>query len=361
FLKLYRRIEEGTNPDVELPRHLTEEAGFPHAPTYAGSIGWQRNLSSPVTLALLLQFVPNEGDAWSFALDNVDSALSHALTLKGKLSALPEAPTSMLAITAESLPTVVRDVIGPVFVDMMSLLGQRTGEMHLALMSLHQSPEVTPEPFSLLYQKSLYQSIRGLTLKVFNELEESLRVLDAPTAEAVRAVLAHRKAILNRLHRLMDRKMQAMKIRTHGDYHLGQVLYTGKDFVIIDFEGEPARSLTERRLKQSALRDVAGMIRSFHYAAQGSLLRRTDKQSVDIDYLRQWADRWHCYVSGVFLQAYRRTVADRRVVPADPADFATLLETFLIEKAVYELGYELHHRPDWLMIPVRGIEQTLKT
>ena len=123
----------------------------------------------------------------------------------------------------------------------MALLGRRTGELHLALMSLSQSPEVTPEPFSLLYQKSLYQSIRGLTLKVLNELEDRLRSLDPPTAEAVKGVLANRKTILGRLHRLIDKKIQTLKIRTHGEYHLGQVLYTGKDFVIIDFEGEPAR------------------------------------------------------------------------------------------------------------------------
>ncbi len=360
FLKLYRRIEEGINPDVELSRYLTEETSFANLPAYVGGIGWQRERSSPVTIALLLQFVPNQGDAWSFALDNLGNSLSHALTLKGKLQALPELPASVLALDPESIPVAVRDFIGPVYLEMMSLLGRRTGELHLALMSLAQSPDVAPEPFSLLYQKSLYQSIRGLTLKVLNELESSLPSLEPPVAEAVKGVLAHRKTILLRVRRIIDKKIQAMKIRTHGDYHLGQVLYTGKDFVIIDFEGEPARSLTERRLKQSALRDVAAMVRSFHYAAQGSLILRADKQSMDLDYLRHWADLWYFYVSGVFLQAYRRTVADSQVVPTDPTDFTTLLETFILEKAVYELGYELNHRPDWLLIPVRGIEQILK-
>jgi maltose alpha-D-glucosyltransferase/alpha-amylase len=360
ILKLYRRLEDGTNPDVELPRQLTEEAGFTHTPAYAGSIEWQRDRLSRVTLALLQQFVPNQGDAWAFACNNLDNSLSHALTLKGKLEVLPDLPASVLTVDPESLPPVVRDFIGPVFLEMISLLGRRTGELHLALASLSQNREVTPEPFSLLYQKSLYQSIRGLTLKVFNELESSLPSLETPTADAVLGVLANRKVILNRLRRLIDKKIPTLKIRTHGDYHLGQVLYTGKDFVIIDFEGEPARSLTERRLKQSALRDVAGMVRSFHYAAQGSLLLRTDKQSIDIEYLRHWADLWYLCVSGVFLDAYRRTVAASSVVPTDPAGFAVLLETFILEKAIYELGYELHHRPDWLMIPVHGIEQILK-
>jgi maltose alpha-D-glucosyltransferase / alpha-amylase len=360
FLKLYRRVEEGTNPDVELPRHLTEETEFAHTPAYAGSLAWQRERSSPLTIALLLQYVPNQGDAWSFALGSVDNSLNDALALKGKLEALPEVPASILAIDPNALPAVAREFIGPVYTEMMGLLGRRTGELHLALMSLSQNPEVTAEPFSLLYQKSLYQSIRGLTLKVLNELEGSLRSLDPALAEAIKGVLAQRKTILNRIHRIIDKKISALKIRTHGDYHLGQVLYTGKDFVIIDFEGEPARSLTERRLKQSALRDVAGMIRSFHYAAQGSLILRADKQAVDIDYVRHWADLWYFYVSGIFLHAYRQTVADSGVVPTDPTDFAVLLETFLLEKAVYELGYELRHRPDWLMIPVRGLEQTLK-
>jgi maltose alpha-D-glucosyltransferase/alpha-amylase len=360
FLKLHRRLEEGINPDAELSRYLTEETTFAHVPAYVGGIGWQRERSSPVTIALLLQFVPNQGDAWSFALDNIGNSLSHALTLKGQLQALPELPAAVREMDPESIPAVVRDFIGPVYLEMMSLLGRRTGELHLALMSLSQSPDVTPEPFSLLYQKSLYQSIRGLTLKVLNDLEGRLASLEAPTAEAVKGVLANRKTILLRVRRIIDKKIQALKIRTHGDYHLGQVLYTGKDFVIIDFEGEPARSLTERRLKQSALRDVAAMVRSFHYAAQASLILRADKQSMDLDYLRHWADLWYFYVSGMFLQAYRRTVADSQVVPTDPADFAALLETFILEKAVYELGYELNHRPDWLMIPVRGIEQILK-
>ncbi len=276
------------------------------------------------------------------------------------MEAQPELPASVLAADPNSMPTVVRDFIGPVFLEMIGLLGRRTGELHLALASLSQNPEVTPEPFSLLYQKSLYQSIGGLTLKVLRDLENSLRSLEAPTAEAVQRVLARRKTILSRIHRIMDKKIPALKIRIHGDYHLGQVLYTGKDFVIIDFEGEPARSFTERRLKHSALRDVAAMVRSFPYAAQGSLLLRADKQSLDLDYVRRWADLWYLYVSGIFVDAYRRTVASAPVVPADAADFSVLLETFILEKAIYELGYELHHRPDWLMIPVHGIEQILK-
>ncbi len=158
-------------------------------------------------------------------------------------------------------------------------------------------------------------------------------------------------ALLGRLHHLIDKKIQTLKIRTHGDYHLGQVLYTGKDFVIIAFEGEPSRSITERRLKQSALRDVAAMVRSFHYAAQESLLRRAEKQSLDLDYLRHLGGpvvllrQWHLLAvvspdrgRGSPNAIYRVWEPGHPVVPTDPADFATLLEIFILEKAVYELG-----------------------
>ena len=311
-------------------------------------------------MAVLLQLVPNQGDAWSFTLDSIDRSFSDALAMKSKLQVLPEMPPSLHPISPEALPQVVRDFIGPVYVQMVDLLGQRTGELHLALMSLSQSPDLTPEPLSLLYQKSLYQSIRGLVLQVFSDLDANLRSLDPPTAEAVRRVLGERKTILNRVHRIMDRKITAMKIRTHGDYHLGQVLYTGKDFVIIDFEGEPNRTVTERRLKKPALRDIAGMIRSFHYAAYVSLFQRATQQGTDVEYLRHWADLWHTCVHGLFLHSYLKTVAGSRVVPSDEKDFAVLLETFVLEKAVYELGYELNNRPDWLMIAVRGVEQILR-
>jgi maltose alpha-D-glucosyltransferase/alpha-amylase len=360
FLKLYRHVEEGVNPDAELPRHLTEETSFANTPAYAGSIEWQRDRTGPLGLALLLQYVPNQGDAWSFTLDNLDRSFGHALTIRSNVEALPPLPEKISPIEPTAIPLVVRDFIGSVYVEMVGLLGRRTGEMHLALSSLSQSPDVTPEPFSLLYQKSLHQSIRSLMQKVFGELERNLKSLEPATAEAVRSVLATRKTILSRLGRMIEKKIVTLKIRTHGDYHLGQVLYTGKDFVIIDFEGEPARSMTERRLKQPALRDVAGMIRSFHYAAHGNLLLRAAKLGADVEYLRPWADLWYFYVSGIFLHAYLATVAGSQVVPKDVDECSTLFEIFLLEKAVYELGYELNNRPDWLMIPVRGIEQIIK-
>jgi maltose alpha-D-glucosyltransferase/alpha-amylase len=159
---------------------------------------------------------------------------------------------------------------------------------------------------------------------------------------------------------IMGKKLTLTKIRIHGDYHLGQVLWTGKDFVIIDFEGEPARSLSERRLKRSALRDIAGMIRSFHYAAHGAFLLRSPFRPEDVEILRPWAEVWSWYAGGMFLQSYLETVGEAPFIPAERADFDLLLEILLLEKCVYELGYELDNRPDWVGIPLAGLKDLIK-
>ncbi len=151
-----------------------------------------------------------------------------------------------------------------------------------------------------------------------------------------------------------------MKIRNHGDFHLGQVLFTGKDFVILDFEGEPARSFSERRLKRSPLRDVAGMIRSYHYAAYSGLILNDQYSKEDINTLSPWAEQWYHYMSGFYMKAYLDTVKGKDFIPEDKEDLAMLMETFLLEKAVYELNYELNNRPDWVMIPLRGIKAIMK-
>jgi maltose alpha-D-glucosyltransferase/alpha-amylase len=161
------------------------------------------------------------------------------------------------------------------------------------------------------------------------------------------------------MRRLVGEKIESMKIRVHGDYHLGQVLYTGNDFVIIDFEGEPARPVSERRLKRSPFRDVAGMIRSFHYAAHSSFMRYAADHPKGASLLEPWVGPWFSVVSSVYLQTYMKTVGNAPFVPRNPEELAILLETFLLEKAVYELDYEMNNRPSWVHIPMKGIRQVL--
>jgi maltose alpha-D-glucosyltransferase/alpha-amylase len=359
FLKLYRRLEGGANPDVELSRYLTEYTDFTSFPSYVGSLEWSQDKKEPLTIGLLLEYVPNESDGWNYMLSAVGRYFAQAMALKGELEESIELPESIRHVRPDSIPAQIHDLIGSVYMEMASLLGQRTAELHLALASLTQEPEARPEPFSLLYQKSVYQSMRALTLQVFNALSRNTSRLSDSVADEAKQILSEKQTILKRLQRIAKKKVTGMKIRIHGDYHLGQVLYTGKDFVIIDFEGEPARPLGERRLKRSALRDVAGMIRSFHYVAYGGIFLRPPDQSGDIEYLQQWADLWYFYMSGIFLDSYLANVQSAELLPPDENDFTVLLESFLLEKAIYELGYEFNNRPGWLRIPIRGIENVL--
>ena len=360
FLKLYRRLESGVNPDAEISRYLTEYTNFRNFPSYIGTLLWKRNDYDTLSIGLLLEYVANENDAWTYTLDSVSRYFAAAAAQKKKLEEIQKPVKSISEVDAKNLPQHILDLISPVFVDMIRLLGKRTAELHIALASLTQVDEAKPEPFSVLYQKSVYQSMRALTLEVFAQLQNNLSSLEADTARQAQEILDAKQEILKRFRSLTSRKISAMKIRIHGDYHLGQVLNTGKDFVIIDFEGEPARPLSQRRLKRSALRDVAGMVRSFHYAAHGATILRPVVQTVDPQELSNLADQWYYYVTAVFLDSYIETVGDAEFLPGDKQDFDLLLGVFLLEKSIYEVGYELNNRPNWLAIPLRGVQQLSK-
>ncbi|MBE0616844.1 MAG: phosphotransferase, partial [Proteobacteria bacterium] len=245
------------------------------------------------------------------------------------------------------------------FLEMVELLGARTAQMHQALASGAADPTFRPEPFSTLYQRSVYQSMRSLSRRVFALLQAGVETLPPAAAPWARQVLAAEDRVLAELGRIKGRKLSGTKIRIHGDFHLGQVLYTGKDFAILDFEGEPARPLGERRLKRSALRDVAGMVRSFHYAGRAGLERHLSARSDDASRLEPWVRAWHQYSASRFLSAYLRTASDQGFLPTAAEEIRVLLRAFLLEKAVYELGYELNNRPAWVEIPLRGILDTL--
>jgi maltose alpha-D-glucosyltransferase/alpha-amylase len=360
FFKLYRRLEGGINPDVEISRYLTEYTDFSNFPAYVGSLMWQREKTDSLILGLLLKYVPNESDAWTYTLESVSRYLTQAVTQKEQLEDLVKLPKSLYGIGPQDVPQIIADLISPIYINMVSLLAKRTAELHLALASLSHNSDTAPEPFSILYQKSVYQSMRALTLGVFTQIESNLSKLSDEISKEAKVILEAKQEILKCFGNLTTHKISAMKIRIHGDYHLGQVLYTGNDFIIIDFEGEPARPLSERRLKRSALRDVAGMMRSFHYAAHGAVILRPVSQTANPEDVRKLLDLWYQYVSGIFLHSYLETAGEVEFLPRNKQEFEMLLGAFLLEKAIYELGYELNNRPDWLMIPIRGVQQLLK-
>ena len=366
ILKLFRRLEAGTNPDLEIGRFLTEKKAFAHIPPLVGAIEYRERQGEPVTVAMLQGFVPNEGDAWRYTLDALEGYYERALAQPhGALEGVRH-DRSPLELVAQDMPQAVGELIGP-YVQVAQLLGTRTGELHVALGSERTDPHFTPEPFTSHDQRSLYQSMRNQVAHVFPLLRKRLPKLPEDVREEARAVLSREAEVLQAFQSLHGRKMTALRIRCHGDYHLGQVLYTGKDFVIFDFEGEPAHSISERRLKRSPLRDVAGMLRSFHYAAHSAPLSQAEKgggvaatRPHDRSTMERWAQVWYQWISATFLKAYLAAASHSTFLPRSDEELRILVDAYLLEKAVYEVGYELNNRPDWLRIPLRGIDHLLK-
>jgi len=362
-LKLFRKLDEGRNPDLEIGEFLTEKAGFKYIPPVAGALEYRRGQGQTKTLGILQGFVPNQGDAWQYSLDALSRYYEQAAAQPPEKSAeiIQSAKDSLLEMVGQEPSQDARDLIGT-YLESARLLGTRTAELHIALASAPEDPVFAPEPFNPFYQRSLYQSMRNLTASAFSGLRRRVGPGAAGLPEAARdaavRVLSLEEPILARFRALQDRRITAMRTRIHGDYHLGQVLYTGTDFVIIDFEGEPARPISERRIKRSPLRDVAGMIRSFHYAAYAALLGRVAGQALrpeDLPALEPWADFWFQCTSATFLNAYLEMAGTAAFIPQAREELSVLLDAYLLEKAIYELGYELNNRPDWVRIPLQGI------
>jgi trehalose synthase-fused probable maltokinase len=361
ILKFFRRLEQGLNPDLEIGTFLTDQTSFQHTPPMRGRLEYRRPQATASALGIFQDFVSNQGDAWRFTIGSVERFLEKVATGDNvRQPFLPEPPISESALL--EIPAEVPEMIGS-FWDSSGLLGRRTGELHVALASDPADPAFRPEPFSEAIQQFQFDSMRSLALQVLRVLEKRRATLpDSIRAEATR-LLELEKDLLARFESFASQKMTGECIRIHGDYHLGQVLYTGSDFVIIDFEGEPARPLEERRRKRSPLQDVAGMLRSFHYAAYTTLYNReskTDSPLREDHKLRRWTEYWQAWISVRFLKEYLSAAAEARFLPAAEDEFTVLLEAYLLEKAVYELGYELNNRPDWVRLPIQGILQLME-
>ena len=357
FLKLYRKLDNGVNPELEVLQYLTERRKFAHVPRYIGTLEYAFGNKTRCSLGVLVEFVRNEGDAYSFAKDTVDRYFENVLASQKNGLEPPRLTDSIFEIDLSSLPDALLQNTDRFFLEMMSLLGRRIGELHLALGAEPTLQDFKPEPFSLLYQRSVYQSMRSLVRRVMGHTKRAVKKEEAPAK--LHAVSEREADLLKQLARVRERKFGAQKIRIHGDLHLGQVLFSGRDFTIIDFEGEPARTMSERRLKYCPLRDVAGMLRSFHYAVYSTFLEYSQTRATDAVLLEPWVSLWYAVVAGIFLRSYLDTVADSPLLPRSEDDVTVLLHVFLLEKAVYELGYELNNRPDWVSIPCEGILQIL--
>jgi trehalose synthase-fused probable maltokinase len=361
ILKFFRRGEEGENPDLEIGRFLTERKNFPHIPAVAGWLDYKGKDGKEMSLGILQAFVPNVGDAWQFTLNALSSFWKEASKYFDPRIGLVPQDDGPFATYRGNLPASLLDHINP-YLEAVHLLGKRTAEFHLALASEPTDPAFAPEPYTASFQRAFKESVQALTERNLALLGMKLQELPAEMLDKAKNLTARQGEILQRYDAALGRPIHAMRTRIHGDYHLGQVLYTGSDFVIIDFEGEPARPISERRVKRSPLQDVAGMLRSFHYAASSFQLTPSDKMTaseVDNKDVKTWAERWYACVADRFLSAYFENVAGACFISPNQDELSALLQLHLLEKAVYELGYELNNRPAWVAIPLEGISQLL--
>jgi maltose alpha-D-glucosyltransferase/alpha-amylase len=360
LFKMYRKLEEGINPEPEILRFLAEKKRFRNVPAYAGKIEYRTSSSRVYDLGVLQNYITCHGDGWRSTLTSLTQFVEHLLSHKHDLPKLPPSLPKLLDVVDNGIPDQFRDLVRGLHLEMAMLLGRRTAEMHRALASASTDSAWGMEEFSTLYQRSIFQSMRSLVRRSFQILTLSLHRLPDDAQRRAMEILASEKEIIDCLHKITGRRLSAMKCRIHGDFHLGQALFTGKDFVFIDFEGESPHSLSERRLKRSPLRDVAGMIHSFHFATMITLNHHDSTHPDDIQLLEPWLEAWYIYVSGSYLKAYLHSMKNSPLVPANRIELEIMLRCFLIEKVVHELRYELNNRPDWVDIPLRGLEILLR-
>ncbi len=352
IMKLYRRVEHGMNPELEISRTLTARQ-FPHSPSLIGALEYVQERAEPMTLAVAQTYVANQGNAWDYTLTQLSDSLHRILTLDTNAGESETGPHEQSNQESPASDVFFR------YRESAQVLGQRTGELHLALGQPSDAPAFAPESCSSSYVQSRVQAMQQAARQALALLRRRLSALSDAEQEQAERVLEQEPALLNRLGTLAWAPLSALRIRCHGDYHLGQVLYTGSDFVIIDFEGEPAKPLAERRTKSLPMVDLAGMIRSFHYAAHRALhtVQSRPLDAPALSDLVPWIEQWYRTARTAFLRGYRNAAGEARFLPQSHQEFNLLLDVHILDKAFYELTYELNNRPHWVGLPLMGLLQ----
>jgi len=358
ILKLFRRLESGVHPALESAEFLAEKS-FTHVPPFLGALELHRGDGEHTCLGILSGYIPNAKRGWEFTQDALKRYYDRVRTLPNNSAPDDASVTSLVELAEKGVPNSAVETIGTYF-EWARLMGQRVGELHLALAADPDSKEFAPEPFTPFYQRSLYQSLRNHLAFHFRMLRRELKKVPEPVRPLAEKVLALQDAILARYRAVHQTALTAMRIRCHGNLHLGHLLHTGKDFFIIDFEGEPGWTLSQRRIKRSPLRDIAGMIRSFHYVADDTLRHHAEAGNFHPDQTRAllpWARFWERQVSADFLGAYLTAIGDTTLLPKTKAGLAALLEAFLLDQAVIEMSRELQRQSEIIRVPLEGILQ----
>jgi maltose alpha-D-glucosyltransferase/alpha-amylase len=357
IMKLFRRVEPGLNPDLEIGAFLAGR-GFARVPRLLGSLSYVRDGDEPAAVAMIQPYIFNQGNAWQVTIEELGRYFERTLALPAPDPGHEAAHKWTFEHDGEGPPAAIADAIG-VSLMMAAVLGRRTGELHLRLADA--SPGDTafaPEPMTADDVRSTTRAMQVQAGEQLEQLAASIDRLDDQRREMASRVLARREDLVRQLADAGQVRDAGYRIRCHGDYHLGQVIVTEADVMILDFEGEPARPLAARRAKCSPLRDVAGMLRSFSYAALTGLGAATATRRDDLERLAPWADAWETWVSAAYLRAYLETTRGALFLPARTASLEALLRLFMLDKTFYELGYELNNRPEWIHIPLAALLNT---
>ncbi len=352
IMKMFRRLEPGLNPDVEIGRFLNTR-GFTRVPPLLGAAVYVDDEQAACSILMLQRFVSNQGNAWEVTLEELGRYFERIAALPDVREA-PARAREWLEGSSPQPPDRVAEALG-IYAATAEVLGRRTGELHVALAGDASDPAFGIEPFAGADLAAAVAAMREHAVGQLVLAERAVPRLDERRRQLVADVLARRNDLLQQFEAMERLGDAGGRIRCHGDYHLGQVLVTEGDVMIIDFEGEPARSIAERRAKMSPLRDVAGMLRSFSYAALTALGAAAQTRAEGLERLQPWADLWESWIGAIFLRAYLTATRGAAFLPGSEHATDTLLRAYVLDKALYELGYELNNRPEWVHIPLTGL------
>jgi maltose alpha-D-glucosyltransferase/alpha-amylase len=365
-LTLYREVQAGPNPDREMGEFLTNSTNFDHVAKTLGAVEYrvpQDEAEEITTLGTLTTHLPNAADGWSYTLDHLGLFFERALAIGEDDPRLKELTSGTpLALSSQPVPKVMNELLGG-YAETATLLGQRSAELHIALSSRPEIPEFMPEPFTEFYRHGLYHGLLAQMTKSLETLRQHVHLLSGAAQDEAQRVLEKQGTLQERFISLRDTRISGMRTRHHGDYHLGNVLYTGSDFIITNFDGDYTRPMSERRIKRSPIKDVACMVRSLHYVSHAVLFNHVPGivTTQDADWrLERWAKAWYQWVGGLFLRGYFDTAGAAGCLPKTQEEVKALLDAYTLEKGLIEVEYELEHRPDWVRIPLHGILEQLQ-
>lgn len=360
FFKVYRRLFRDTNPDLELTKFLSDESDYKNSPKYGGSISWIKNEYATLSIGIMQEKIDNIGEAWNHTLDMMKGYFERIEATGIDVNDI-QSIDDFSFISPDELKSDFRLLISDDVLQKVEQMALRVAQMHVALFSNKVASKFNPVTFNGDYTVWLKNRIIYQVNARFILVEENLKKLNGLAREYAEMFVSKREEITSQFLAFEENRLNSSRIRIHGDLHLGQILMTEEDdFFVIDYEGEPESTIRDRKVKQTPLKDVAGMLRSFHYAVYATIFDENKKYTLPQEKLFEAGEKYYRALIGVFLNKYVETAMEDNLDIGYASEIRYLLKYHLLEKAVYEIGYELKARPDWVIIPLTGIKQILE-